>query len=250
MSSSEFVVAVHRAAGRHASRSKQFFAGEVIKRSPLKIELADRGRVLDEDDFELSGRMQTFQDTVGLVKGDEVLLVRRGGEYVVFDVMREATPVVPVAMATILHRSGSVPTAAASGSIYVASGDGLTLSSAPAGRAVFPFDPAEWALSRKAASLYFRVAATPNGTSPARTYVAGMYPVTGVAGASDAEATLTLGAAVPGSTVSVTPTTAPVKASTSFAPPADGFYVVGVGPTVSTPAAVVSINMYLSVTYA
>jgi hypothetical protein len=100
------------------------------------------------------------------------------------------------------------------------------------------FDDADYTISGKTQRLRVRGQCYTNQTAPALTMTLGLYPISSVAGTSDA-VNLTLGTVVSGSTVAfASPSASSLNQGNSgdFAIPADGHYVPGVAFSANLPA--------------
>lgn len=78
--------AIHRAARKHVDRRQAVLRSQVVKVSPLQLELLGGDLILDiDDDFDLTVGLQRYVDETGLQPGDIVLLHHDQSTYLAFD---------------------------------------------------------------------------------------------------------------------------------------------------------------------
>lgn len=113
---------------------------------------------------------------------------------------------------------------------YLVQNGGLGATTTGVTSSIVHLDPADYALPGMDTKYRVKAVCMTNGTAPAVTFTAGLYPITAVGGAADVS-TLTGGTVTTGSTVafaSPAANTPSVGNSGDFAAPAAGFFALGV----------------------
>lgn len=129
-------------------------------------------------------------------------------------------------------RAIAIPQSTAAATLVLPEGGstGLAASGTDPALGMIYVDPADYSLADLTTKFRLRAALAANATAPTTNFTVGLYPVTAVAGGSNA-LTLTLGTVVSGSTVAFNAPSASTRAqgnSGDFTPPAAGWYALGV----------------------
>lgn len=81
---------VHQHAKTHASQARQNFRGEVEGLNPFSVAVLGTKFVLDDDDFDLTQSVRRYDKEHGIEKGDNVVLLREAGQWLITDVVSDS----------------------------------------------------------------------------------------------------------------------------------------------------------------
>lgn len=84
-----FAEAIRGHTSRQTLRARNVVRGTVVKRKPFKVRLHETPIVLDDGDIEFCGWMATYHAEWGIEVGDEVVLMRESGDWVLLDLVTE-----------------------------------------------------------------------------------------------------------------------------------------------------------------